>query len=269
MALYARGDKFGVVEANHLLTGGVDRSSSPGDKEIRIFLESGDYVWKMYDQATTSWKYVEKTRSQERVYHGSAILDDNSPLIIPFNVALTATSVKLKLWGKAFPGFPYTELAPHTHPGPVHRHGINLTSGNAGAHDHGGSTGNTNVGTYLMAGHVHSIPNQAAHAHSVSGNSDYGGTGSTGTPSVSSVKSAMDDLIQLYITAVDGTWGTAKTKATTTPVNFSSLANINANGGTDEIDIFALITAGGFNYLRIVEPTAAKGGTILWHLSVS
>lgn len=294
MGLYVRGDKFGVVEANHLLTGGIDRVSAGGENEIRVFLESGDYVWKIYDTSISDWKVIEKTRSIGRNYHGADVIDENNPIIIPFYVDASHTSVKVKLWGKNFPSFHYTELpahnhggatfatAAHIHTGPVHKHDMSSgTAVAAGAHDHGGSTGNTSAGTYLLAGQIHTIPNQANHAHSISGDTGNSGGGNTGAASASSAiptagisggtlndtqKVNVDDLIELYITAVDGTWGTAKTKSTT---GFSSIANINSNGGTDEVDIFAYVTVGSFMYLRIVEPTAKKGGKILWHIALS
>ena len=300
MSLYARTDKFGFNEANKLKKIGYGDASAMGDGECRVIEEDGDMVLKIQDGATL--KTVEKTRSQERTYHGQAVIDENTPIIIPINVFAAATSVKIKLWGVGFPGYMYTELPAHDHGGATfassahthilttHRHTLGVISvANSGAHDHGGQTGNTNsaaiVGGYISQ--VHTIASQAAHGHTVTQpeNTGWSGDLTTAAPSATAAipsagisggytlndaaKTLVDTLIRVYITAVQGTWGTAKNKDTTTPVDFSTLVNINANGGTDELDIFPYVTAGSFNYVKIVEPTAKKGGIILWHLSVS
>jgi hypothetical protein len=300
MSLFVRADKFGFNEANKLKKLGYGDGSAMGDKEVRVVAEGGDFVLKIQDGATL--KTVEKTRSQERTYHGQAVLDDNTPLTIPFHVFSTATSVKIKLWGVGFPGYHYTELpahdhgaaafasSTHTHTTASHRHTLGVISlATAGSHNHGGETGNTNsaaiTGGYISQ--VHPISTQAAHTHVVTQPEDTGWSGvlTTAAPSATAAipsagisggltlndtaKTLVDTLIQLYITAVQGTWGTANDKDTVTPVDFSSLVDINANGGTAEIDIFTLVTVDSFNYLRLVEPTAKKGGTILWHISIA
>lgn len=293
MGLYARGDKFGVVEANHLLTGGIGRVSAGGANEIRVFYESGDYVLKIYDNSISDWKIVEKTRSIGRNYHGAEVMDENNPILIPFYVDASHTSVKLKLWGQNFPSFHYTELPAHdhggatfptpthVHAGPSHNHGFSGYTGYSGGHNHGGDTGSTAAGTYLMAGHVHSISNVSDHRHSLSGDTENSGAQNTGAPSATAAipsagisggalndtqKVNVDDLIEVYVTAVQGTWGTAKTKLT---AGWETLANINTNGGTNEIDLFSYVTPGSFMYIRIVEPTTKKGGKVLWHISLS
>jgi len=91
-------------------------------------------------------------------------------------------------------------------------------------------------------------------------------TGISGAGVNDTKKTIVDDAIKIYIAASPASWGTAKTKATS---GFSSLANINTATGTDEIEIISFCTTGAFNYIKINEPTAKKGGKIAWHISVN
>jgi hypothetical protein len=307
MALYARSDKFGVVQANHLLTGGVNRADAMGDQEVRVKLVDGDYVWYIRDGDTE--KIIEKTRSIGRNYHGCDVIDENNFIFIPIFIDAAHTSVKLKLWGLSFPTFHYTELPQHNHGGqtfasPAHSHtqgthahtfAQTVTSGSAGAitptfTGSAGNTGYTDIGqtdigwnhrhSYTPAGTISAIPN---HAHSVAVN---GWTSTDGAGAIANCsdttaipnaginggalndtqKTTVDILIKAYVSANPASWGSAKDKNTT---NWESFANINAPGGTDEIDIFTYLTAGAFGYIKIEEPTAKTGGKIAWHLSLS
>jgi hypothetical protein len=293
MSFYARGDKFTVAVANAIKKLWFGDASEMEEEEVRIKLEDGDYVLKIMISGVE--KYIERTRSQERVYMGSSIIDDNSDIIFFFNVFDGATTVKLKMLGLDFPGFPYTELAAHDHGGQTfaapdhihtqaaHRHTLGaITVSSDGSHNHGGNTGSTVMGTYLSGGHVHSIATQANHTHTATQAGYTGNTtpeiaacidadaipsaGITGAGLNDTKKTNITDALQVFVAASPASWGTAKTKAT---AGWGSLANINADTGTDEIEIIALCVDGGFNYIKIHEPTAKKGGKIAWHISVN
>lgn len=337
MGLYVRTDKFGVVQANHLLTGGYNRVGTMGETEVRCKLVAGDYVW--YIMIGGVEKIIEKTRSIGRNYHGCDVIDENNYIMIPFFTDAAHTSVKLKLWGLNFPTFHYTELPQHNHGGQTfasstHTHSVSGTTGAEAAHTHTqtahnhaydfvvttspaglhghtfsgsvGNTGYTDLGDFALGytptDHRHSFTpsgtnsSEPNHTHSASVNDSTGpstpaiGAGSShthpfaatsGVPSATTAipnaginggtlndtqKTIVDTLINIYITMVQGTWGTAKNYLTT---GWGSLVNINANGGTDEIEIFSYLTVNSFCYIKIEEPTVKKGGKIAWHLSLS
>lgn len=307
MSFFARGDKFTVAVANSIKKLWYGDVSAMEDGECRVKLEDGDFVLKIMDGAIE--KYVERSRSQERVYHGVDVIDENSDIIFLFNVFSGATTVKLKLLGLNFPEFHYTELPAHDHGGQTfaapdhihtqaaHDHHVDITgtSSSGGNHNHSfsGSSGNTAFETVYQgdagsANHRHSftpsgtISTEVAHTHTVRIHDDtdqatpaiaacadadaLASAGITGAGLNDTKKTTVDDLIKVYVAVSPAAWGTAKTKAT---AGWESLANINAATGTDEIEIISLVTDGGFNYIKINEPTAKKGGKIAWHISVN
>ena len=214
----------------------------------------------------------------------------------------------------------------HTHAGSSHRHGLSGTKTTGGAsavnHTHpvNGNTGYTGIqeGSDPVSDHYHTVSltaasNGAAHTHdlTLSGDTDWAGTGATGAPSATASVSStdlgtilsdnpavgwapyvgtalsgssasagisagtlndtqkvdIDDLIQVYISTNPTSWGTAYDKGT---AGWASLANIlAAAGGTAEIDISSYLSPSSFNYIKIVEPTAKKGGRIAYHVEIA
>jgi hypothetical protein len=237
-------------------------------------------------------------------YTGEVVVDSNNPATIMIKVPTAVSSVKIKLLGGTFPTWNYTELAAHNHGGqlfpstththtvPNHNHSFSdtVTSGAASATNHthlvSGNTGSTGVdqGNEGPESHTHtvSITSQnggVAHTHSVSvsGNTGDAGTGATGKPSATTAiqsagitgytlndtaKTTLTDAITLGFSTDNSTW-TTKGKST-----YASLADINNTTGTNEIDITTRLTPNMFNYIKISEPTAKKGGKIAYHIEI-
>lgn len=317
MAIYNIGDKFGVAAANRFVyaEGG---GGTAVEGEVRLNDVSGTWTWQRYDGAqwvsiaalvagnTDQFLRGDKTWVCAPInYTGEVVIDCNNPATIMVKIPSVVTSVKMKLVGGTFPSWNYTELpahdhggqlfasTTHTHTGPSHRHTGpshthaygTLAVAAGGSHNHGGTTGNTHMGTELLAGHTHTISTQATHTHSVSGTTDnggtentgYQGTGATGTPSATTAiqstgitgytlndtaKTTLTDAITLGFSTDNSTW-TTKGKST-----YASLADINNTTGTNEIDITTRMTVGTFNYIKFSDATAKKGGKIMYHIAI-
>jgi hypothetical protein len=166
-----------------------------------------------------------------------------------------------------------------------HSHTVSL-SGNSGyestAHTHGidvggysgyegtGATGAPSLTTSVSSTDLGAIASGNNSAISptvgtaVSGTTDNAGV--SGGSISSAQKVNMDTALQVYITSNLAAWGTVKDSGT---AGWSSLANIlAASGGTDEIDISSYLATSSFNYIKVVEPTAAKGGRLAYHIEI-
>lgn len=232
-------------------------------------------------------------------YTGEVVIDSNNPATLMVKVPTAVTSIKLKLVGGTFPTWNYTELGAHTHTLTVasstHTHAIGdhthyvegTTGGTSATHTHSFSYSGETAGEAPVASgagdHSHGLEisgntgNQSAdHTHTYGGYSN-GTTGNTGTPSTTSsipstgisgytlndtAKTTITDAITLGFSTDNSTW-TTKTKS-----DFASIANINNATGTDELNITTLLTLNSFNYIKISEPTAKKGGKILYHICI-
>lgn len=303
MAIYSIGDKFGVAAANRFVKaeGG---GGTAAEGEVRLNDVSGVWTWQRYNGA--DWVDIasliagnndqflrgDKTWKCPPInYTGEVVVDSNNPATIIVKLPSVVSSVKIKLVGGTFPTWNYTELAAHdhggqtfpstthTHTGPSHRHGLSLNTQGGTSHAHGGTTGlnDDTVGTQYAATHRHPITADTTHTHPISGNSDYGGTGATGTPSATTAiqsagitgytlndtaKTTLTDAITLGFSTDNSTWET-KGKST-----YAGLANINATSGTNEIDITSRLTANMFNYIKISEPTEKTGGKVTYHIEI-
>lgn len=166
------------------------------------------------------------------------------------------------------PGTGYTNAeSAHTHP-------MNFNSGNQSAgHTHtvSGNTGATAPST--------NAPSATASVSSfvgskTSGAASYGIAPNVSTTIAGSVanagilgnvlndtkKTVVTTAIKTYVTQDMANWGIGWDSGT-----YAALLNINNANGTGEIDITAKCLA-GFNYIKIVDETVKKGGTIMWHI---
>jgi len=157
--------------------------------------------------------------------------------------------------------------ASHTHP-------VSFNSGNQSAtHNHSVS------GTTNARGLNTEVPSATAGVSSYVGSKTSGAANYGVAPNVSTAisgdtanagilgntlndtkKQNVTNAIKIYITQDMANWGTGWDSGT-----YGALANINNANGTGEIDITAKCLA-GFNYIKIVDETAKKGGTIMWHI---
>jgi hypothetical protein len=179
----------------------------------------------------------------------------------------------------------YTGIQEGSDPVSNHYHAVSLTTAaNGVAHTHSvsvegwsnyegtGATGAPSATASVGSTDLGTI----ASANPTAGWAPYVGTaigGSSASAGISggalndTQKVDVDDLIQVYISTNPTSWGTAKDKGTG---GWASLANILASaGGTSEIDIGSYLAVSSFNYIKIVEPTAKKGGRIAYHVEIT
>lgn len=189
------------------------------------------------------------------------------------------------------------QSADHSHQYDSGSSGSDWTSGVSANHTHNvtlsGNTGNESSHTHSISGYsaysgdltsgapsatssvtstdLGTIVSQNPNTWSPSvGTALSGFTGSNGISGGSlndTQKVNVDTAIQVYISSSPTSWGTAKDSGTP---GWSSLANIlAASGGTSEIDISSYLTPSTFYYIKVVEPTAKKGGRIAYHVEIA
>jgi hypothetical protein len=147
------------------------------------------------------------------------------------------------------------ESADHGHTYIADGSGTEYTSGATASHQHA-VTGSTEGQTVP---HAH---NFSAATGTPSAGGTIAGAGITGHILNDIAKVNITDAITIGFSTDNSTW-TTKAKA-----NFASIANINTATGTDELDITTLVTVNSFNYIKLAEPTAKKGGKLIYHIQI-
>lgn len=281
MAQFSSGDKFGVTAANALLKE-TGRGGSEG--EIAVNPVNGVYTLQRHNGSTwenvsaiaggnddqflrgdTSLGHIWKCPSQ--YYSGEVEVDDNNPATVMIKIPSAAPVVLLKIIGNTFPTWHYTELAWHGHPTTTFASNLHIHVNPAGNTDDEEVTPPSSYIHYQTSGggasHGHPIPStNTASPSAVASVASYGTT--VNEILNTSKKTTLDTNITIGFSSDNSSWVT-KSK---NDFGFGTIANINSGMGTDELDITGLVNAPGYWLIKFSEPTAHKGGRILWHLTI-